>query len=165
MHSAMLLSLNYRRSKLVVFFNACMLALSKQTRMLNEVAGHHAQRKRAHNLRLATQFLDDLPSSDALAHPNSDLSSSLSSLSSISSPSSGTSDSSSSSPHSSHSEHSPSIFGDLDSLEDTLLDRWDTQTQELAAYLLTTCVLEACPLVKKLGQLGLYLTDFRDDHP
>jgi hypothetical protein len=135
--------------------------------MLDEVASHRAQRRRAHNLRLATQFLDDLPSSDApsLAHPNSDSSSSPSSLSSISSPSSGTSDSSSSSSHSAHLEHSPSIFGDLDSLEDTLLDRWDAQTQELAAYLLTARVLEACPPVKKLGQLGLYLTDFRDDHP
>src|SRR6266852_8493306 len=72
--------------------------------------------------------------------------------------------SSGSSSHSSHSEHSPSIFEDLNSLEDTLLDRWNAQTQELAAYLLTACILEACPPVKKLGQLELYLTIFQDNH-
>src|SRR5260370_41525581 len=94
-----------------------MPALSKRTCMLDEVAGHHAQRKCARNLCLATQFLDDLPSSDALVHLNSDLSSSPSSLSSISSPSSGTSDSSSSSSHSAHSEHSPLSLNILTALK------------------------------------------------
>jgi hypothetical protein len=31
--------------------------------------------------------------------------------------------------------------------------------------LLTARILEVCPPVKKLGQLGLYLNDFRHDHP
>src|SRR5882672_2287799 len=116
MHSAMLLSLNYMRSKLgSFFFDPCMPALSKRTHMLDEVAGHHARRKRARYRRLVTQFLDDLPSSDSPAHPNSDSSSSLSSLSSVSSPSSGPSSDPSSSPsHSAHSGYSSSSFEDFD---------------------------------------------------
>jgi hypothetical protein len=67
--------------------------------------------------------------------------------------------------HSAHSGHSSSDSGDFDSLEDRLLEQWDTQVQELATYLLTARVLEVCPPVQKLGQLSLYLTNFRHDHP
>jgi hypothetical protein len=42
------------------FFHAWMPALSKRTCMLNEVATHHAQRKRARTLHLVTEFLDNL---------------------------------------------------------------------------------------------------------
>lgn len=136
--------------------------------MLDEVAGYHVQRKRARILHMMAQFIDDLPSSDTQADPRS---SSPSSLSSISSPSSGLSDSStsprvslnSSSGHSSTTSGRSS--GEFDSLEDQLLERWDAQIQTLATHLLTARVLDFSPPVTKLGQLDLYLTDFRHNHP
>jgi hypothetical protein len=156
----------HKVERAIFFFNAWMPALSKRTRMLDEVATYHAQQKRARTLRLVTEFLDDLPSSDPPAHSDdSDLSPSSLSGSSISSPSSGVSDPSSSPLHSAHSGHSSSDSGDFDSLEDRLLEQWDTQVQELATYLLTARMLEVCPPVQKLGQLGLYLTNFQHDHP
>jgi hypothetical protein len=168
MHSAMLLSLNCIRLNEQFFFSCLDVSSIKRTCMLDEVATHHAQRKRARTLHLVTEFLDDLPSSDPPAHSDdSDSSPSPSSLSgsSISSPSSGVSDPSSSPLHSAHSGHSSSDSGDFNSLIDRLLEQWDTQVQELATYLLTVHMLEVCPPVQKLGQLGLYLTNFRHDHP
>jgi hypothetical protein len=178
MYSATLLSLNYqvRLCESEFFFqrSSCscrrwysMPALSKRARMLDEVAGYHVQRKRARILHMLTQFIDDLPSSDSQANPRS---SSPSSLSTISSPS-GLSDPSSSprvsldtsSGHSSTTSGRSS--GDFDSFEDQLLERWDAQIQTLATHLLTARVLDFSPPVKKLGQLDLYLTDFRQDHP
>jgi hypothetical protein len=54
---------------------------------------------------------------------------------------------------------------DFNTLEDKLLKQWDDHIQALAMFLLTMQVLEACPPVKKLGQLDLYLIDFRHNHP
>jgi len=134
--------------------------------MLEEVASYDVQRKRARTLRLVTQFLDDLPSSDTQANADmSSSSSSQSSLSSVSSPSSGTSDLSGSPSPGTHSRHGSGSSDDFDSLEDRLLERWDAQIEALTVYLLTARVLEACPPVKKSGQLDLYLTYFRHDHP
>jgi hypothetical protein len=138
--------------------------------MLEEVASYHVQRKRARILHMALQSLDDLPpSSDSQVNSDmSRLSTSPSSPSSISSPSSGTSGRSHSSSlgnHSGHNSSSSNSSEDFEALEDRLLERWDVQIQALALYLLTTRVLEACPPVKKLGQLDLYLTDYRRDHP
>jgi hypothetical protein len=148
-----------------------MPAISKRSRLLEETADFHVQRKRARTIRMAIQFLDDLPSSDAPVNADMSESSSPSSPSSASSPSSGISDSSSSpSRHSRHSTethlgHSSSSSGDFDSLESMLLERWDAQVRALAVSLLTVRVLEACPPVKKSSQLDLVLADFRRDHP
>ena len=149
-----------------------MPATSKRARLLEEVAGYHVQRKRARTLHIMSQFLDDLPilpSSDAPSQANSDLStsssSSPSSLSSVSSPSSDISDRSGSPSLGTHSRHNSGSSEDFDRLEDRFLERWDAQIQSLALFLLTARVLEACPPVKKLGQLDLYLTNFRHDHP
>jgi len=117
---------------------------------------------------MMAQFIDDLPSSDTQADPRS---SSPSSLSSISSPSSGLSVSSTSpwvsldtsSGHSSTTSGHSS--GEFDSLEDQFLERWDARIQTLVTHLLTARVLDFSPPVTKLGQLDLYLTHFRDDHP
>ena len=93
---------------------------------------------------------------------SSSLSSSLSpsSQSSASSLSSDLSGSSRSTTRDTHSRHSSSSSEEFDSLENTLLERWNTQVQSLALYLLTAWVLNTCPPVKKSGQLDLYLTDF-----
>jgi len=137
--------------------------------MLEEVADYQVQRKRARTLQMAFHFLDDLPSSDTQANHDTDMSHSLSlapsSLSSISSLSSGLSNLSSSPSHHTHSGHSSSSSEDFDSLEDRLLERWDAQLQALTIYLLTACILEVCVPVKKLGQLDLHLTNFRQHHP
>ena len=135
--------------------------------MLEEVADHYVQRKRARTLRMATQLLEDLPSSDGQFNADMTESSSLSSLSSDSSPSSisSSSDLSGFSSLATHSRHSSSSSDDLDNLEDSLAERWDAQVQSLAIYLLTARVLDPCLPVKKSGQLDLYLTDFRHDHP
>jgi hypothetical protein len=144
-----------------------MPATSKRVLMLNEVASYHVQRKRARFLNMAFQSLDDLPpSSDTQANSDtSGLSTSPSSLSSVSSPSSGTSDRSHSSSLGSHSDHSSSGPEDFESLEDMLLARWDGQIQTLALLLLSTRILDPGPPVQKVGQLDLYLTKFRHDHP
>jgi hypothetical protein len=137
--------------------------------MLEEVVGHHVRRKRARTLRIVTQFLDDLPSSSSDAQADiSESSSSPSSPSSASSPSSGISDPSSSPSrrsHDTHSGHSSSTSEDFDSFEEQLLQRWDAQFQALVIRLLMARILEACPPVKKSGQLDLFLTHFRHDHP
>jgi hypothetical protein len=133
--------------------------------MLEEVVGHHVQRKRARTLRLASEFMADLPSSDPLANTDISESSSSSSSASESSVSSGTSDPSDFSSLGTHSRHSSGSSEDFDSLENQLLERWDAQILTLATYLLTARVLEACPPVKKSSQLDLYLTSFRCDHP
>jgi hypothetical protein len=107
------------------------------------------------------KFLDDLPSSDP-EHATDSSSSSLTSISSLSSLSSSFSDHS----DSASSSRSTSSFDDFDfdTLERRLMDLWDARVQALAIYLLTTRVLELSPPVKKLGQLMLYLNDFRHDH-
>jgi hypothetical protein len=141
-----------------------MPSTSKWTCMLEEVASYHVQQKQACTLYLVIQFLDDLPSSDTQA--NADMSESLSShtsLSSISSPSLGTFNLSGSlSPGTGHESSSSDNFN---SPKDRLLERWDAQIKALTVYLLTACVLKACPPVKKSGQLDHYLTYFQHDHP
>ena len=140
-----------------------MPATSKRTHMLEDVAGYHVQRKRARTLHIISQLLDDLPSSNAPSQANTGISlssSSSSSPSSVSSPSSDISDISGSTSLGTHSRHGSSSSEDFDHLEAQLLEQWDAQIQALAIYLLTAQVLEACPPVKKLGQLDLYLTDF-----
>jgi hypothetical protein len=119
---------------------------------------------------MLSRFLDDLPTSDPLADagiPEAEVSSSLSSLSSVSSLSSdiATSNLSGSPSRSTHLGHSSNSSEDFDDLEDKLLERWDARVQTLAIYLLTARVLEARPPVKKLGQLHLCLSHFREDHP
>jgi hypothetical protein len=154
-----------------------MPATSKRALLLDEVAIHHIQRKRARTERIVSELLDDLPSSDE-SDPESDAqvdtdmpqsSSSLSSPSSASSQSSSISDPSSSSPshhsHSTHPGHTSSSSGDFDGLEEAFLERCDARVLALADFLLTARVLEAAPPVQKLGQLDLFLTDFRRDHP
>ena len=106
---------------------------------------------------IVSELLDDLPSSD-LSDANTSSSSTVSSPSSISL----NSDTSSSD---THMGQSSSDFEDLDRLEDLLFQRWDAQIQALAIRMLSVWVLEACPPMKKLGQLDLYLTNFRCDHP
>ena len=141
--------------------------------MLDGLAEYHGQRKRARTLYAVSQLLDDLPSSDPFssdpqATDNSDSASSSSlslSPSSISSPSSDPSSSSSRHTHSRYSSTSSNDLAFFDDLEDQLQERWDAQIHALATYLLTARVLEVCPPVKKLGQLGLFLTDFRHNHP
>lgn len=142
-----------------------MPAASKRVHLLDEVAGYHAQRKRARTLQMASEFLADLPSSDPLADTDMSESSWPSSPSSPSSLSSSVSDPSDLASLGTHSRHSSSSFEDFDSLEDRLSEQWDAQLQALVTYLLTARVLEACPPVKKSSQLDLYLTDFRRDHP
>jgi hypothetical protein len=140
-----------------------MPALPKRKRLLEEVAVQHARRKRARlRFKIAAEFLDDLPSSDP-EHATDSSSSSLSSISSLSSLSSSSSDHS----DSASSSRSTASFGDFDfnMLDRRLVDLWDARIQALATYLLTTRVLELSPPVKKLGQLTLYLNDFRLDHP
>ena len=136
--------------------------------MLEEVAAHYVQRKCARTLHMVSQLLDDFPSSDT--QPSSPISfassSSSSSISTVSSPSSYESDRSSSPLLDTHSEGSSTCSeGDFDSLEDQFLDQWDAQIQTLAIYLVTTRVLEIRTPVNKLGQLDLFLNDFRYTHP
>jgi hypothetical protein len=132
--------------------------------MLEEVLEFHIQQKRARTLHLLNELLDDLPSSD---DDLDDDESGVSESTSISSASSLSSASSISSGESSVTDlgHSSSDFEDLDRLEDRLFQRWDAQIQALAIQMLSAHVLEACPPVKKMGQLDLYLTHFRCDHP
>ena len=139
-----------------------MPSASKRARMLEEVLEYHVQQKRARTLHLISELLDDLPSSDDGSEAGS--SSSSSSPSSISSPSSVSTDSSSQSSDN-NSRQDSSDFEDLDRLEDEMFKRWDARTKALAIQLLSARVLEACPPVKKAGQLDLYLTEFRNDHP
>ena len=148
-----------------------MPATSKRAHLLEEVASYHVQWKQARTLHIMSQFLDNLPilpSSDAPSQANSDLSTSSSSspsfLSSVSSPSSDISDYSGSPSLSTHSRHNSGSLEDFDHFEDCFLEQWDAQIQSLALFLLIAQVLKACPPVKKLGQLGLYLTNFRHDH-
>jgi hypothetical protein len=145
---------------------------SKRTRALEEVLEYHVRQKRARILYMVSELLDDLPSSDSQSDDESradasNSSSSSSSPSSISSPSSPSSVShnSVSSSSGTHSQHGPSDSEDLDGLEDKFFRQWDAQTQALAIEMLSARVLEGCPPVKKSGQLDLYLTDFRCDHP
>jgi hypothetical protein len=140
-----------------------MPALPKRKRLLEEVAAQHARRKRARLRFKMAEFFDDLPSSDPEHATDSSSSSSLSSISSPSSLSSSSSDHS----DSASSSRSTTSFDDFDfdMLERRLMDLWDARVQALATYLLTTRVLELSPPVKKLGQLTLYLNDFRHDHP
>ena len=145
-----------------------MPATLKRARMLDEVADYHVQRKRARTLHMVSQLLDNLLSSDTLANTNiSKSSSSSSSPSSISSPFefSSISNLSGSPSLSTDLGHSSSSSEDFDSLEDKLLEQWDSQIQALAIHLLTAQILEVCPPVKKSGQLDLYLTNFQHDHP
>ena len=129
--------------------------------MLEEVLEYHVQQKRARMLHMALELLDDLPSSDD--QPGDDASdSSSSSASSLSSASSMSHNSASSS---SSTQRTYSDFEDLDRLEDELFHRWDAQIKALAIRMLSVRVLEACPPVKKAGQIDLYLTNFRNDHP
>ena len=105
-----------------------MPAVSKCSHMLKEMAGFHVQQKWACTLCMASQFLDDLPSSDAQANTDMSKLSLLSSLSSASSPSSGTSDpfsSPSCHSHETHLGHSSSPSGDFNSFKDTLPEWWD----------------------------------------
>ena len=129
-----------------------MPSASKRTHMLEEVVEYHTQQKRARFMRMVSELLDDLPSSD-LSDADTSSSSTVSSPSSISL----NSDTSSSD---THMGQSSSDFEDLDRLEDSLFQRWDAQIQVLAIRMLSVQVLEACPPVKKLGQLDLYLTNF-----
>jgi hypothetical protein len=117
---------------------------------------------------MVSEMLDDLPSSDdSDAAESTDSSGSASSPSSITSPSSISHASNSSSCESSVTDlgHGSSDLEDLDRLEDKLFQWWDAQIQALAIQMLSARVLEACPPVKKAGQLDLYLTHFRSDHP
>ena len=136
--------------------------------MLEDVAGYHVQRRWARTLHIISQLLDDLPSSNAPSQANTGISSSSSSSSSpssVSSPSSDISNISGSTLLGTCSRHCSSSSEDFNHLEAQLLEQWDAQIQALAIYLLTARVLEACPPVKKSGQLDLYLTNFRRDHP
>ena len=158
--------------KCEVLLMLAMPATSKQAHMLEEVAEYHGQQKWACISYLASQLLDDLPSSDpqtdtdlsrlSSSSLSSSSSSSHSSQSSLSSDLSG----SSRSTMCTHSRHSSSSSSeDSDSIEIILFEQWNTQIQSLVLYLLTAWVLNACLPVKKSGQLDLYLTDFWQDHP
>lgn len=113
---------------------------------------------------MVSELLDDLPSSEGEeeAELDSDSSSSSSSVSSQSSASASLNSQSSSDTHLSQNSTDTE---DLDRLEDEMFQRWDARTKVLAIQLLSARVLEACPPVKKAGQLDLYLTNFRNDHP
>jgi hypothetical protein len=137
-----------------------MPASSKRVRMLEEVTDHHTQHKKARFQHLLSELLDDL-SSDTQS--DVDMSSSLSSLSSVSSPSS-TSVISSSSSIKSWCSSSNSEDSDTDNLKSKLFELWNARICALTIRILTTRVLEVCPPVRKLGQLDLYLTNFRHDH-
>ena len=136
----------------------------KRTCMLEEVLEYHLQQKQARTLLLVSELLDDLPSSDDKSDTGSSASSSSSSPSSIFSPSSVSTDSGSQS-FGHHSSHDYNDFKDLDCLEDEMFQSWDARTKVLTIQLLSAHVLEACPPVKKVGQLDLYLTDVRNNHP
>lgn len=139
-----------------------MPVASKRARMLDEVADHYVQRKRARVRRRVSELLDDLPlSSDA---DSEDSAGSSSSPSSVSSPSSASDDSDSSSSDA-ESQQSTDESEDSEDLEDVLFKQWDARVQALAIEVLTARVLEPAPPVKKAGQLDLYLNDFRHDHP
>jgi hypothetical protein len=116
---------------------------------------------------MVSQLLDDFPSSDT--QPSSPISfaslSLSSSISTVSSPSSYKSDHSSSLLLDTHLEGSSTCSeGNFDSLEDQFLNQWDAQIQTLAIYLVTMRVLEIHTPVNKLGQLDLFLNDFRYTH-
>lgn len=150
-----------------------MPTVSKRGRILEEVVGHHVQRKRARTTHTIFQLLDDLSSSDTPEpEPGAPLSErSSSSLSSVSSPSFGPSDPSSSPSRHSHNSHNSRLTHssqgsyDFETLEAALRERWDAHIQSSVEFLLTTRVLEASPPVEKLGQLGIYLYNYRGKHP
>ncbi len=154
-----------------IFFSMLtMPTTSKWICLVEEVVEYHVWRKRAHTLHMVSEFLDDLSSSDAQANAN--ISESLSSLS-LSSPSplsasflsSSISSSSNSLSHHLDDTYLGHISSDSKDFEDKLPQRWDTQVQALVTFLLTSWILDACPPVKKLGQLVLYLSDYQCDHP
>jgi hypothetical protein len=109
------------KSAKLTTLQAAMPALLKRTRLLEEVAVHYVQQKRARTMHMVSQLLDDFPSSDT--QPSSPISfassSSSSSISTVSSPSSYESDCSSSPLLDTHSEGSSTCSeGDFDGLED-----------------------------------------------
>jgi hypothetical protein len=137
-----------------------MPTTSKRERMLEELLEYHIREKRIRTMYLVSELLSDLPDTDL----DDESGGSDSSISSVSTPSSASVDiDSDSSQLSSRLDSSDSE--DLDLFEDKLFQCWDAQVQALAIRLLTARVLEARPPVKKVGQLDLYLTDFRNDHP
>jgi hypothetical protein len=140
--------------------------------MLEDVVEYHIRQKRARMLYMVSELLDDLSSSSdsELTESHSDQSNDSASSSSSSSPSSISSISDVSDTSSSagtHSRRGSSSSEDLDGLEleERFFRQWDAQTQALAIDMLSARVLEGSPPVKKSGQLDLYLTDFRSDHP
>lgn len=133
---------------------------SKRERMLEDLLEYHVRQKRVRTLHLVSELLDDLPSSDDESRTGSS-----SSISSVSTPSSVSVDINSDSSSESSSRPISSDSGDLDLLEDEMFQRWDARIKALAIRLLSVRVLEACPPVKKVGQLDLYLDDFRHNHP
>jgi hypothetical protein len=145
-----------------------MPATSKRIRTLEVLLEYHVRAKRARMQHIVAELMDDLPSSDDDPLDDGESISSHSSSSSLSSPSSMSEFSGSSLSEESvvtNMGHSSSSFEDLDLLEDELFQRWDAGIQALAIQLLSARVLEAFPPVKKQGQLDLYLTHFRSDHP
>ena len=154
-----------------IFFSMLtMPATSKWIHLVKEVVEYHVRRKRARTLHMVSKFLDNLSSSDAQANADiSELSSSLSlsspSPSSASSLSSSISSSSNSLSCHSDDTHLGHILSNSEDFEDELPQRWDAQVQALVTFLLTSQILDARPPVKKLGQLVLYLSDYRRDHP
>jgi hypothetical protein len=137
-----------------------MPTTSKHERMLEGLLEYHVRQKWVCTLHLVSELLDDLPDSDDESTGSS------SSISSVSTPSSASVDvNSESSSSESSSRLDSSDSEDLDFVEDEMFQRWDARIKALAIRLLTVRVLEACPPVKKAGQLDLYLTDFRINHP
>lgn len=162
------------------FSSLAMPATSKRIRLVEEVVEHHARRKRARTQRMVAEFLYDFPSSDSQANADDSESPSSSSPSSASASSSVSVSSSSSSSSSSTSSSSnfPSLHSDdtgsqstssdsedFDDFEDELPLRWNAQVLAVVTFLLTARILDSRPPVKKLGQLNLFLTDYRRDHP
>jgi hypothetical protein len=138
-----------------------MPTTSKRERMLEELLEYHIREKRIRTMYLVSELLSDLPDTDDESGGSD---SSVSSISSVSTPSSASVDIDSDDSGSSELLDS-SGSEDLDLFEDELFQRWDARIQALAIRLLTARVLEARPPVKKVGQLDLYLTNFRKDHP
>jgi hypothetical protein len=102
--------------------------------IFEEVLKYHVWQKQAYTLHLVSELLDDLPSSDDRSEAGSSQS------------------------FGNHSRQDSSDFKDLNCLEDEMFQCWDTRT---VIQLLLASILEACPPVKKAGQLDLYLTDFQ----
>jgi hypothetical protein len=141
---------------------------SKRVRLLEEVVEYQAQRKRArlNYMLLLLPSSDPSDESDLLPHSeSSDSSLSLSSLSSLS-------DLSSSPLRHAGSRHSSTSSGtssdsdpDSEDLEDRFWGCSDARFQALATHLLTARILDLSPPVKKLGQLDLFLNNYRHKHP